>query len=351
VTFAYDAPIRDSALNADSACAQTSATASLQPLDMFVMLDRSISMGSDCNIGDTTGSRWCRSINALSSYFNSNASAGNAAALQFFGASNVCTGDSYDQSVQPGGDTGYTNLKSNAFDTPLNNAAPNQYTPLEGAVRGIIGFTARPGNRRAGRTTIGVLITDADTGTLQCTGGGSVSTHINMLRDLLQSHFTATGVRTYVIGMTGADFGVLETLAGGGNAAQHADTVGTVTDACGNGNGPCRHWNVGDGTNNALAEAMKRIQSAAIGCTYSMPTTNAGVINPNNVTVEYQPNGNPAAAVALTRVTNQGACVANGWYYDNNTTPTTINLCATQCTTVQADPNAKIRVLLGCLGG
>jgi len=55
--------------------------------------------------------------------------------------------------------------------------------------------------------------------------------------------------------------------------------------------------------------------------------------------------------VKLVRVNDAGSCVANGFYYDNNSSPTQIQLCSQQCTTVQADANAKINVQLGCLGG
>jgi hypothetical protein len=81
-----------------------------------------------------------------------------------------------------------------------------------------------------------------------------------------------------------------------------------------------------------------------------MPVAPIGVVNPNDVKVEYLQNG-ALPAKKLTRVTNAAACVADGWYYDNNASPTTIQLCGAQCTSVQADTGAKINVMLGCLGG
>jgi hypothetical protein len=342
VSFFYDAPVRDSALSQDSACAQTTAQAQLTPLDMFVMLDRSGSMDPDCNIGDTTASRWCRAINALSTYFNSASATGNAAALQYFPNGGACNGTGYDVAAVPAGN-GYLALPTNGFNTSLNNTNPNgSNTPIEGAIRGITQFTARAVNRRAGRTTIGILITDGSP-------NGCV-TSATSLRDILQTHFNATGLRTFVIGMTGASFSTLETIATGGNAPLHNDNVNGINDTCGNGAGPCRHWNVGDGNGNVFVEALKAIQAAAVGCSMQMPTTDAGVVNPNNVQVEYSPNGQPPAQ-GLVRVNDAAACVNNGWYYDNNTSPTTINLCPTICNTVQADPGAKVNVLLGCLGG
>lgn len=339
-------------------CARGTGQTALQPLDMFIMFDRSISMRyntsnnllglseADCNTTQNPpkDSRWCKSVVALSAYLNSPASAGNRAALQFFGASGACDGNVLGQSVQPGGTNGYTNLPTNLFDDDLNAAAPDQNTPLEGAVRGLIAFTARQANRVTGRRTINVLITDADTDTLTC------STNINAMRDLLQTHFTSTGVQTFVIGMTGADFGVLETLAGGGNGPQHADQVGVVTDACGNGNGPCRSWNVGNGNGNVLAEAMKAIQQTAVGCTLRMPKPETGTLDLNQVQVEYSPGGVPPAQ-QLTRVPNAGACVAQGFYYDNNDNPSNIELCPAICATVSADSNAKVEVIAACVKG
>jgi hypothetical protein len=167
----------------------------------------------------------------------------------------------------------------------------------------------------------------------------------------LSTHFTNNKIRTYVIGMNGANFTNLETLAVGGGGPSHADAVGTITDACGNGAGPCHHWNAGDGTSGApLVEALKQIQGTAIGCSFAIPTPEAGTVDKNQVKVEYRPGGT-GAAQQLTKVANAGACTGGGWYYDNDTSPTTVNLCPASCTTVQADPSAKLDVLFGCVTG
>ena len=243
------------------------------PVDMFIMQDRSGSMGADCNIGDTTASKWCRAINALSGYFNSPSAAGNAAALQFFPLSNhtsaLCTtGAGYDIAASPTPPPAYTTLPTNSFDGLLNSTNDNGgNTPTEAAIRGLTKFTA--GNRRPGKVTIGILITDGDP--------NGCSTNLTTLSNLLQTHFTATTLRTYVIGMTGANFGNLEQIAQGGNAPLHPDVVGGLTDACGNGAGPCRHWTVGDGDPKAFIAALAAIQESADGC-----KDGGGTINPPN---------------------------------------------------------------------
>lgn len=244
------------------------------PVDMYIMQDRSGSMGTDCNIGDMTNSKWCHSVNALSGYFNSTKASGNAVALQFFPLANhqaawCGTGDNYNVPAAPMGMPAYATLPTNTFDTLLNQQNTNGGggTPTEAAIRGVTRFTAA--NRRGGRVTIGVLVTDGDP--------NGCDQNLTHLSNLLQAHFMTTTLRTFVIGMTGADFNNLEQIAQGGNGPMHPDAVGGLTDACGNGPGPCRHWNVGDGNPNAFIAALAAIQEASDGC-----KDGGGVVNPPN---------------------------------------------------------------------
>lgn len=243
------------------------------PVDMFIMFDRSKSMGSDCTIGSNTDSKWCRSINALSGYFSSNGAANQAAALQFFPLDShtdqLCsTGSKYDVPALPTGTPPFTGLPSTSFDALLNSTKPGgDGTPTEAAIRGLTSFTAA--NRRGGRVTIGILITDGDP--------NGCDEDLDNLSSLLQAHYAATQIRTYVIGMEGASFDNLEKISKGGNAPEHADTVGTVADACGDGNGPCHHWNVGNGDPAVFAAALAAIQASADGC-----APGGGHVNPVN---------------------------------------------------------------------
>jgi hypothetical protein len=243
------------------------------PVDMFIMQDRSGSMGTDCNIGSTTNSKWCHAINALSGYFNSTSAAGNAAALQFFPLQNqtnaLCaTGAGYNVAALPTPPPAYTTLPTSSFDALLNatNDTGGGGTPTEAAIRGLTQFTA--GNRRGGRVTIGILITDGDP--------NGCDENLTDLSNLLQTQYANTTLRTYVIGMTGATDANLEIIAQGGNGPLHADVVGPLTGACGTSPSPCRHWNVGDGNPQAFVAALAAIQESADGC-----KDGGGTINPN----------------------------------------------------------------------
>lgn len=246
------------------------------PVDMYIMFDRSGSMGADCNIGGTAPSKWCRSVNALSGYLNSAGAAGQAAALQFFPLTThtkaLCTtGTGYDTPAEPTAAAEYTTLPTNAFDALLNSTAPdgtggaNLGTPTEAAIRGMNTYTAA--HRRPGNVTIGVLITDGDP--------NGCDQSLTNLSNLLDAHFKATTLRTYVIGMQGATFANLEQIAAGGNAPDHPNVVGTLTNACGNGKATCKTWNVGDGNPQAFIAALAAIQDSANGC-----KPGGGTINP-----------------------------------------------------------------------
>jgi hypothetical protein len=248
------------------------ASSCYAPVDMYIMQDRSGSMGTDCNIGSSTNSKWCHAINALSGYFNSPSATGNAAAIQFFPLPNhtsaLCsTGAGYDVAAMPTPPPAYTTLPTNVFDSLLNSQnATGPNTPTEAAIRGLTKFTAA--NRRGGRVTIGILITDGDP--------NGCNMNLTFLSDLLQAHYTATTLRTYVIGMTGATDANLEAIAQGGNAPLHPAVVGSLTGACGTSPAPCRHWNVGNGDPQAFVAALAAIQQSADGC-----ADGGGTINPN----------------------------------------------------------------------
>jgi hypothetical protein len=349
VVFSYDGPV-DSGFG--DACAETTVTAKLKSLDMYVMLDRSGSMSepgfawyadaSDCNVGSAVvDSKWCRAVNALGQYFQSSAATNNRAALQYFPRQGVSTCPGAGYGTPAVGLSALPSAANGALIASLNLEAPKgTYTPTHDAILGLNGFTA--GAKTTGREMISILITD----------GKPNSCPVNTdsgLAGILTAHFNATGIPTYVIGMTGASFANLEVTAKGGGTKSHPDQVGTLSDTCGDGPGPCNHWNVGNGDPNVFVEALKAIQQQAVGCSMTIPKPSQGAPDWNQVKVEYSAGGTPPALL-IPKVSGAAQCAGDGWYYDNNTSPTQVNLCPTLCNKVQADAQAKIDLLLGCLG-
>ncbi|MCC6214693.1 MAG: VWA domain-containing protein [Polyangiaceae bacterium] len=359
VQFPYDAGTGTDALTQDSACATGSAQAELVPLDMYVVVDRSGSMNDpqplppppdgDCNVGQNVNSRWCFAVNALAGFFNAPSSAGMGVALQFYPANCTitcgwvnCTSDCCANGACCQGTSvatpavGYGLLPGNAaaLIAGLNAADPmGGTTPTEAALRGLATWTAA--NRVAGRTMIGILITDGLP--------NGCSTNTATLAGIASGHLAATGIRTFAIGIEGADYGVLEQIALGGGGPSH-------TTGCGPGYATCHHYDAGTGSSQPLIDALAAIQGSAIGCTYQMPQTDAGVVDPDQVSLEYRAGGT-GAPQSVPRVADQSQCgTSGGWYYDNPVAPSTLQLCPSTCGVIQNDGTAKVDILLGCLG-
>ncbi len=89
---------------------------------------------------------------------------------------------------------------------------------------------------------------------------------------------------------------------------------------------------------------------SSVACELGMPQTDAGIVDPSRIELEYTP-GMGGSPIVFPQVTDEPSCAgADGFYYDNPGSPTKLHLCPTTCTTVQADPGASVQVLLGCLG-
>lgn len=337
VSFGYDAPEYD----ASAPCAVTTAAAELAPLDAYIMLDRSGSMAEygtrDCNIGSSDTYKWCYAINALAGYFDDPNSWNNWVALQYFPITGQqCSGN--------GGACATPAVPRNVLDIShrealkqnLNAQVPNgSNTPTEAALRGLAAYTSSIQPVAIGHTIIGILITDG-------IPEGSCNNSATALRQIVQAHYMATGIRTFVIGMTGADFGVLETIASAGGAQPHSQY-------CNGSSSSCHYYSVGNGNPAVFIDVLRAIQQSAVGCTYQVPTPDAGLIDFDQVKVEYTP-GNGGPMQQFDKVNDASQCTTNSWYYDNNANPTQVILCPDTCALVQADSQAKVDLMLGCLG-
>jgi hypothetical protein len=298
-------------------------------------------MGSDCPLdledGPTGTSMWCYATHALARYFTSDAARGHRAALQFMavpgfqcagGPDNPQAEAAVELSVLPV-DASHPLIVTLDEDDPVGGLG----TPIEAALRGITEFTAA--NVTSGRTMIGILITDGDA--TQCTED------YDAMGGIVGQHLAATGIRTFLIGMTGATLSNLETIASQGGAPEHSEF-------CGSGAESCHYWDVGDGDPDAFVSALEQISSVAlIACDYVVPAPPPGqALDVDLVNVSFT----SAAGVetALFRVDGPSACGEDGgWYYDDPSAPTRIGLCPSSCSVVEsADVGSSVHVSYGC---
>lgn len=322
VEFTYDGPGEQK-----EACAAITVQAQLVPLDLYVVLDRSGSMVNPA-LGNL---RWPPVRDALNAFFQSPTTAGIGIALTMFAHPTLtsCSPASYQNpllamATLPGNATGH----ALALQNTMNANAPvlGIGTPTESAMKGAVTFATGHKNANPAHSVAIVLATDGIPGDASCSGEDSAGTQA-----AITAGFNGNpSIRTFVIGIDpNAEMQTNLTAWGAAGGGQFFD-VGTA-------GGPAQ-----------FLAAMKAIQGSLLGCTFVMPKTDAGIVDPTGVKVLYTPGS--GAQQELPHVNDAASCAGPGWYYDNNATPTTIELCPNSCTTVQADSAGKIDIELGCLG-
>jgi hypothetical protein len=352
VVFTYDA----GDAGEPDACASTTVTAEPIPLDLIIVVDRSGSMNepewnynqwdqADCNIdeGEVKPSKWCRAINALMDFFESPSSVGMGVGFRTF------AGREEDCEAYPSLDVDFGIIQGGATDpllaaleAEMNAQHAEGETPTERALKTIIDFTtlrqqANVANGDTNRRVIGVLVTDGVP--FNC------NTDTVDLNQLVVDHYATTQIPTFFIGMEGADYDGLETMADGGGAAEHDQYCNADAGS------PCHYYDVGEGDGTVLVDALDEIRSQVIGCQFSVPTADTGLVDLESIEVQFTP-GSGAATEILARVLGgEASCGTNdGYYTDNDTTPTTILLCPATCTRAESDPDSSVSIELLCEG-
>lgn len=87
------------------------------------------------------------------------------------------------------------------------------------------------------------------------------------------------------------------------------------------------------------------IEAVPLPCSYPLANATTTKLDPEKVQLVYTPAGGEDEE--FPRVKAQDACATkNGWYYDTNEGPTTIQLCPTACETVSA--GGTLDIAFGC---
>jgi len=350
VSFTYDGPTEDASLSTDAACAAQPVAAEPVALDLYLMLDRSASMAAplqavpNCRVGDTTQARWCYAINALAGFFGAPTSNGMGVALQYFPNGSCGWISDTEQDC-----CAYGDCCTGAIDAvpavalgrlpgalpelvnSLNSQSPlGTTTPIEAALRGLISYTAT--SRSVDRSMVAILVTDG------APNGCELDT--DTLVNLVTEHRTNTGIKTFIIGTDGANFQTLERLAVAGGATPHAIY-------CTTGFPSCSFFNVGAGAPEAFIDALQQIRRSVVGCRFTLPSTDAGIVDPSTLVVDVVSPAN-ADRETLVRRASATDC-GDGWYADPNR-PGEFSLCPQSCTNVQSQVGASVELLAGCLG-
>jgi hypothetical protein len=214
-----------------------------------------------------------------------------------------------------------------AISTSIGMHSPTTGTPTVQALQGALTHASGWATTHAGDAVVVVLATDGEPSDScnpeDITSVESVAT---------AGRTSSPGIRTFVIGVDdGTNLSDLNGIAAAGGTSS-AFIV-----------------NAGAGAGSAFVDALNAIQHSVLGCTYQIPVPSSGNPNFQAVNVVYTPGGG-GPAQTIPYVGSQAQCPATGnaWYYDNAANPTQIILCSPTCQLVQADTSGSVSIALGC---
>lgn len=307
---------------APEACSGVSVEAEAVPVDLFIMMDRSQSMGFAVEGSSMT--RWEALRDAVESFARDPGAADIRAGIGFFSLSGVsddnldCDADKY---AEPAVAIGSLAEVGPELVAAMDEVTPAGLTPTVPALEGAIDYARTWATEHPERATLVVLVSDGFP--TQCqTAPDAIS------RAAEAGYESAQHIRTFVIGVGDvAKFNLDNYARSGGTGKAFLTDAGDVTQS--------------------FVDALGNISNRDLACEYRIPEPPSGMkIDPKKVQVIYTPGAGSAEEVP--RVDALGACAQSnngGWYYDDPVNPSKITVCPCTCTRFQA---GQVDVRLGC---
>jgi len=307
---------------ASEACNGVSVEAEAVPVDVFVMMDRSQSMGMLVEGGAMT--RWEALHDAVQSFTEDAGAAEIRAGIGFFSRSGSAD-DAQDCEqglyAEPGVPIGLVSEIGSDLVAAMDEVAPGGFTPTVPALRGAISYARSWAQDNPGRATMVVLVTDGFP--TQC------DKDPNQISQTARAGYESPEhIRTFVIGVGDvAKFNLDNYARAGGTRKAYLTDAGDVTTT--------------------FVDALNNITNRALACEYQLPPPPEGMkLDTEKVQVVYTPSSGDAEEVPS--ISSLAACAKNangGWYYDDADHPSKITVCPCTCTRLQA---GRVDVRLGC---
>jgi hypothetical protein len=317
-----DASSGEAGDTAIEACNGVSVEAEAVPVDVFVIMDRSQSMGLTVRGSQLT--RWDALHAAMQSFTQNPDAAGIRAGIGFFSLSG---GADDAQDCNPAGyaapsvPIGLISEVGPNLAAAMNDVTPGGLTPTVPALQGALSYARSWAQKNPGRATTVVLVTDGFP--TQC---DNAPEHIS---EAAQAGYQSPEhIRTFVIGVGDvAKFNLDNYARAGGTKTAYLTDAGDVTTT--------------------FVDALNNITNRALACEYQLPPPPDGMkLDTTKVQVVYTPAS--GAAEEVPSISSLSACAKNpngGWYYDNADSPSKITVCPCTCARLQA---GRVDVRLGC---
>ena len=304
------------------ACNGVSVEAEAVPVDVFVIMDRSQSMGLPVKGSNMT--RWDALHAAVQSFTQDPKAAGIRAGIGFFSLGGAgddtqdCRPDGYSAPSVP---IGLISEVGSELVAAMDRVTPGGLTPTVPALQGAISYARSWAKGNPDRATSVVLVTDGFP--TQC---DNAPEHIS--EAARTGYESPEHIRTFVIGVGDvAKFNLDNYARSGGTKKAYLTDAGDVTST--------------------FVDALNNITNRALACEYQLPPPPDGMkLDASKVQVVYTPSS--GAAEEVPSIASLAACAKNvngGWYYDDADSPSKITVCPCTCARLQA---GRVDVRLGC---
>ncbi len=339
----------------DETCAAADTPTSLQKVVLAFVFDVSASMGSEQESYFSRAFKWDPVVAATKAFFEDPSSKGMSATLTFFpnekapiadGTTFMGMGEECVAADYATADVPVTPLPSAAFSAAIDAVTPPDTmtwrlgTPtlpaVEGTIQAIQALQAADPNSRYTM----VVVTDGMPAL--CPGGGFGEPDPNRVEAVADAvAAVADTIPTYVIGV---DNPVIE------GEPEPPDTVtdlNLLAQAGGTDMAFIIDTNDPTATSVQFKTIVDTIRDFSFSCSLAIPDpTNGEQFDKNKVNVKYT-----SPSLGEVPFTYDPTCPAdgNGWYYDDEAAPTTINICANVCDAIRVQQDeGSLSVELGC---
>lgn len=297
-------------MRSNSFCVRATASSGADDVALYVLLDASYSMND--------GSKWSDTSAALTYFVSAPDAAGVGLALQFFPAErSECAPESYAVPAVP---LGLLPQNGAAVKAALASRKVEGTTPALPALTAAFAYTRALKQNDPEREPLVVFVSDGAP-----SGCGSTTRAIT---DLVREAATkAPRIRTFVIGLDNGFPQEMAAVAAAGGSGAPVIIDGAVT-------GP------------KVVAALRAIRDTVKLCRYSIPPVGDATITPNDLSVTLKTD---ADSRSLPLVLRESDCGPNGGFYvDDSSHPTKVQLCSSSCTAAHADRASTVEVVAGC---
>jgi Mg-chelatase subunit ChlD len=309
----------DGAADAGDVCKAESAAAEQVPVDVFMMIDQSVSMAAP----EPTGmSRWDSVIAALTKFVQAPESAGLSIGVQYFGLGLLgisCTVADY---ALPEVEIAPLPGNAEAIVKSFGMHGPSSITPTAPALQGAIQHAQAFKLAHPSHAVTVLLVTDGEPDSC-----GLLSDTVTAA---MQGVTATPSISTYVLGVGGS-----------------LDALNQIAKAGGTG----QAYIVSD-SQNVSAEvvmALNRIRGQAVlPCEFQIPAADPGQkFDYDKVNLSYTTSAAQTSTIGYAPDVTTCNRAALAWRYDNAQAPSKIVLCDTTCESVTS-AGGKLDIALHC---